>query len=273
MKTRNDFVSNSSSCSFVIALSESLPLNDFVDEVCDACLKHADDESEAYLAKQDGFNRAVLNYHLRASELLYLGCLDVGSIRTTYVKDDCKFEFMKKQIATGDFYQLSDSTLVENTDDKIVVDYEENICEIAIPTHNVESVTGVYLWDENDYSQDINRQSKAAAKIVEFAKKYSDYVSDYKMRNNSNTYFISRRTIWNTRALIAAGYKVELDEWMDLDKLEKLIVDNKCMLFSIRVNNGGDGVDDDALYSFGGWEGEDVLDNISGIEMLDSDTM
>ena len=41
----------------------------------------------------------------------------------------------------------------------------------------------------------------------------------------------------------------------------------------IRVNNGGDGVDEDALYTFGGWDGEDIFENMSGVQVLGGKTM
>ena len=116
------------------------------------------------------------------------------------------------------------------------------------------------------------KQKKAAKAIFDFAKNYSDAKTDYKCRSDSSTYFISRNTIWNTRALIAAGYNVELDDWMDLDKLDKMLQDGD-QIFGIRINNGGDGVDEDALFTFGGWDGEDVLDDINGVQVLDSETM
>ena len=94
----------------------------------------------------------------------------------------------------------------------------------------------------------------------------------FRSRYNSNTYFISRSTIWNTRALIAAGYEVELEKWMDLDKLDKML-QNDDKIFNIRVNNGGDGVAEDALFTFGGWDGEDVFENMSGVEVLGIETM
>ena len=72
--------------------------------------------------------------------------------------------------------------------------------------------------------------------------------------------------------MIAAGYNIELDDWMDLDKLDKMLQDGD-QIFSIRINNGGDGVDEDALFTFGGWDGEDVLDDINGVQVLDSETM
>ena len=126
-------------------------------------------------------------------------------------------------------------------------------------------------WND-DYKCDIEKQKNAAIEIVKFAKNYSDHKADYKSRYNSNTYFISRSTIWNTRALIAAGYEVELEKWMDLDKLDKML-QNGDKLVNIRVNNGGDGVAEDALFTFGGWDGEDVFENMSGVEVLGIETM
>ena len=270
MKTRDDFVSNSSSCSFVIAVNSSFPVNDFISQVCKNCLKHADDDDDrTFIAKQDEFNNVVLNFHLRASELLYLGELKVGNVQSVFTKDDEYFQCLKTRIAK---YELPfDERVIENNDDRIIIETDDIICGMAIPKHDVEHVTMEYHWN-NDYTCDIEKQKKAAKEIARFAKNYSDTKTDYKCRYDSNTYFISRNTVWNTRALIAAGYEVELDEWMDLDKLDSMLQNND-MLFGIRVNNGGDGVDEDALFTFGGWDGEDVFDGISGIEILDSETL
>ena len=271
MKTRNDFVSNSSSCSFVIAIRSSFPFNDFVSCVCKNCLKHAEEgfDNEAFLAEQNELNNAVLNFHLRASELLYLGSLKVGDAQTVITKDysffsDVKNDISRNALSFGD-------RVVENNDDRVVIEYDDRIDGMALQKHYVEHVTGEYHWD-NDYSCDIEKQKKVAEEIVEFAKNYSDSKTDYKCRSDSATYFISRTTIWNTRALIAAGYEVVLEDWMDLDKLDTML-QNGDKIFGIRVNNGGDGVDEDALYTFGGWEGEDVFDDISGAEVLYSETM
>ena len=59
---------------------------------------------------------------------------------------------------------------------------------------------------------------------------------------------------------------------MDLDKLDKML-QNGDKLVNIRVNNGGDGVAEDALFTFGGWDGEDVFENMSGVEVLGIETM
>ena len=270
MKTRIDFVSNSSSCSFVIAIGKNFPLNDFIKEACDGCLKHIDrDDNNLFTNKQDEFNNVVLNYHLRASELLYLGGLKIGPMQSVFTKDDEYFSYLKNDIAKQDV--SPDERVIENTDEKIVLEHDAIVYGMALPTHYVDYVTHEYHWND-DYKCDSEKQKNAAKAIFEFAKNYSDSRTDYKCRYDSSTYFISRTTIWNTRALIAAGYEVELEKWMDLDKLDKML-QNGDRLFNIRVNNGGDGVDEDALYTFGGWDGEDIFENINGVEVLDGETM
>ena len=242
MKIRNDFVSNSSSCSFVIALSAGFSLNDFVEKTTRGCLRHAEPNEVEFSQKQDEFNRAVLNYHLRASELLFLGSLRVDGI-------------------TRKIDMQNDPT-----------EFTDRIDEIAIKSGEMPYITQNYHFG-SDYFADPMKQAIAAAKIAEFAGYYSDYASiDYRARSNSDTYFISLNTIWNTRALIASGKDVVLDKWMDLDKLECMLKDG-IKIFKVHVNNGGDGVAEDALYTFGGWEGEDLFDDMTGIDMLYSETM
>ena len=117
------------------------------------------------------------------------------------------------------------------------------------------------------------KRAIAANKIIKFTRYYSDYAGiDRRAKSNSDTYFISLNTIWNTRALIAAGKDVVLDKWMDLDKLECMLKDGM-KIFKVRVNNSGSGVAEDALYTFGGREGEGLFNNITGIDLLYLETM
>lgn len=270
MKTRIDFVSNSSSCSFIVSIGKNFPLNDFINGACEGCLKHADEDDDiVFVNQQTEFNNAVLNYHLRASELVYLGGLSIGAVQSVYTKDDEYFPYVKKDISLQN--RSSDERIIENTDDKIVIEYDDVVYGMAIPKHEMDYITMEYHWNDN-YAIDIEKQKKAAKAILDFAKNYSDAKTDYKCRYDSNTYFISRSTIWNTRALIAAGYNVELEDWMDLDKLDKMLQDGD-QIFGIRVNNGGDGVDEDALFTFGGWDGEDIFEDMNGVEVLNSETM
>ena len=273
MKTRNDFVSNSSSCSFVIVLPAGFSLNNFVEQTAIGCLRHAEPNEVEFSQKQDELNRAVLNYHLRASELLFLGSLRVDDItrRINRQDDPAEFDRVKTMIAAGHFC-WDDSEVVSSDENVIILKFIDRVGEIAIKSSEMSYITGNYHW-RSDYSTDPGQQKDAAKKIMEFTKLYSDHSHiDYKARSNSDTYFISRDTIWNTRALMAAGKDVVLDKWMDLDKLEDMLKDGT-KIFKIHVNNGGDGVAEDALYTFGGWEGEDLFNNMTGIDLLYSETM
>lgn len=272
MKIRNDFVSNSSSCSFVIALSAGFSLNDFIEKTARGCLRHAEPNEVEFSQKQDELNQAVLNYHLRASELLFLGSLSVDGItrKIDRQNDPAEFDRVKRLINAGGYYE--NSKVVSEDENSIILAFTDRVEEIAVKSGEMPYITQNYYFG-SDYSADPMKQAITAAKIAEFAGYYSDYARiDYRARSNSDTYFISLNTIWNTRALIAAGKDVVLDKWMDLDKLESMLKDG-IKIFKVHVNNGGDGVAEDALYTFGGWEGEDLFDDMTGIDMLYSETM
>lgn len=273
MKTRNDFVSNSSSCSFVIALPAGFSLINFVEQTARGCLRYAGPNEVEFSQKQDELNRAVLNYHLRASELLFLGSLRIDDITRKIDKqnDPAEFDHVKYMIASGHFCG-GDSEVVSSDESAIVLKFADLVDEIAVKSGEMPYITGNYHW-RSDYSADPMEQAAVAARITEFAKYYSDCAGiDYKARSNSDTYFISLNTIWNTRALLAAKKDLTLDKWMDLDKLEGMLKDGT-KIFKVHVNNGGDGVAEDALYTFGGWEGEDLFSNMTGIDLLYSETM
>lgn len=68
----------------------------------------------------------------------------------------------------------------------------------------------------------------------------------------SDLFEITLNTVLNTKDLIAAGKKVCLDKWIDLDDLEKRIRNGE-RIFHIRMNQGGDGISHTAIYAIGGW--------------------
>ena len=258
MKMRNDFVSNSSSCSFVIVVDKGFEIDDLVSEICTACLAHADGDDAEYASRCSKMNHIVLDYHLNMSELLFLGTLNIGKKQCNV---DKKNEF--------DLELNEDERIVEENDSSLTIEYNNIAGNITVSSYYMDYVTGAYHWN-NDYSCKEEEQKKAAELIVDFAKTTSEM--DYKASRNSNTYAITRNSIWNTRALIAAGYEVELEQWMDLDTLEERIKSGD-KIFVVHVNNGGDGESDDAVYSYGGWDGEDVFNNISNVEVIYSEVM
>ena len=82
-------------------------------------------------------------------------------------------------------------------------------------------------------------------------------------------YQITKDTIDNTRNLISQGYKVELEEWEDLDRLDAKL-DSGESIFYVRIAHSGDGYGDFYIYCE---DGADGIDGVSGIEVLTSDCL
>lgn len=267
MKIRNDFVSNSSSCSYVIAIADEsiYPLDDLICDIADNCLVGSDDSYS--WAKQDVENKAVLNFHWRMTECVYLGMLLAGYHRDTYVKGkDDMFNAVMSDAKTGKITN-DGSKAVSVSDIEITVDWSNNVyCPVAF-SNRIDSITHVYMWEDKDYAK-TDEYKKAADSIAKWANAMSDNEGSYLNKFSSDTYFISRKTIWNTRALIASGYNVKLDPWMDLDKLET-ILKNGNRILALRVSNGGDGSSYDNVYAYNEWSSE-PFEGLTGIDILNS---
>lgn len=263
MKIRVDFVSNSSSCSFILSAPGGY-LNRVVGAIADGCLAHAD-EDDSFTEKQDEFNRAVLGYCWRANECLFLGAMTAGYRRARYEKGDRLFEAVRGDLDAQRLCAGDGEKLVSRTDDAIEIDWPEHVSCPVVPTHDMDYLTGVYIFKDEEYD-DASKYGQAAEGIRKLLAEKRGRLRE------SATYFISRRTIWNTRALLASGAELSLDGWMDLDALEEKLKNGGALL-ALRINQGGDGVDDDSVYSFGGWDGLDAARAAEGVEILYSETM
>ena len=275
MKTRSEFVSNSSSCSFVVAIpsEDKYKFKDFVKDVVKDCAANKDEKSEMTkeaLDKLNAFNARNLDYHLNSSELLFLGTLRANDKQYTVVRPDlndkkyaageCDYNYdtklfnkLQKDIKKKSFGKDTGEKLVEAAEDKVTISYPVYASSIAFPALDMEYFTGHY--DFADPAKETKKDRKHAAEqiinLVNFIMNTKD--SDLYHFINTNTYFISKRTIWNTRALLESKADLAFDEWEDLDALEKRL-DEGQRLFVIRQNNGGDGWDSDAVYALGGWD-------------------
>lgn len=265
MKIRIDFVSNSSSCSFILSAPGGY-LNRVVGAIADGCLAHADeDEKGPFMGKQDEFNRAVMAYHWRASECLFLGTMTAGYRRVKYEKGDNAFDAVAKDLSAQQICSGSGEKLVSRTDDAVEIDWPEYVSCPVVPTHDMDYLTGVYMFKDDEYDN-TSKYGRAAEGIRKLLAESRGRLRESAM------YFISRRTIWNTRALLASGAELSLDGWMDLDALDEKLKNGGALL-ALKINQGGDGVDDDSVYSFGGWDGLDAARAAADVEILYSETM
>lgn len=275
MKIRIDFVSNSSSCSFVVAISNEAQykLNDFIKDIVKDCATCKDTDyriDKEEIKKLNVFNTRNLEYHLNSSELLFLGTLKLcdktytvtrpnpKNYSTDNIIDEYKyklgsFERLQKDIKKESFGKETGEKVIEANDDHIVISYPVYASGIAFPSMNMTSFTCHYHWI--DPSQEKKEDRKHAAKrimqLMNMIKGY-DY-GDLYYFINTHTYFISKETIWNTRALLENNAELIFEKWEDLDALEKRLNEGQ-RLFVIRQNNGGDGWDNDAIYALGGWD-------------------
>ena len=79
MKIRSDYVSNSSSSSFVVVLPKDYNQDDFIDDVVRACSDDKDgDYDDEFVEKLNKFNRRNLDFCMNSYELLFIGELEVG---------------------------------------------------------------------------------------------------------------------------------------------------------------------------------------------------
>ena len=290
MKTRNDYVSNSSSCSFVVAIeNEKLyRFKDFVRDIVKDCSSYSYDEdmSREQIKKLNEFNSRNLNYHLKSSELLFLGELKIkdhtyqvchpcekdknyNSVEE-YQHDVYMFNSLKKDISNPNFGKDTGEKIVESTETSIAISYPVYASGISMPSTEMEHFTRHYSFcnQSNETSDDRKFAAKSILDLMNHIDNPDD--SELHMFINTSTYFISKNTIWNTRAMLENGAKLTFEKWEDLDDFDKRL-DNDQRLFVIRQNHGGNGWSNDAVYALGGWNAK--FGEKASVEVLHSECM
>jgi hypothetical protein len=228
MKIRTDYVSNSSSSSFIVVCDADYSKKELIDDLTVASVARVDEYTKDWVDNYKDHNFSVLNYRLNMVE-----CLFIGSIK--YHSDEYDWD-----------------------------EYITNPIALKSDIHYIIQQYCDYDIDMSDKSK-YKEIAENIMKYVESLKKLDGFNHYSQLRGE--TCFISKRTIKNTRALLEADVGLILPKWADLDKLEQMLNDGKKIL-SIDIHQGGDGMDEVSLYALGGWEGLGIISENKRLEII-----
>jgi len=270
---RNDFVSNSSSSSYVISFSKELPIKDFITQLCKNCKNPKDGYAE--LTKR---NKASLEYHLLYSRLLFLGeiylkdtSFDMDRNKCPkYDSEDywkCQFDDLykriKKNAKNGKYtsfdteYEIVNDTLIHSIthvyESGPILDIYNRNCHFEPPsTDNLE-------WKKQRDKDIISELKKL------LLNNYKTYLYACQNPYGSEIYMIDKKTVEFTEFLLANGLKMRFEKWENLNKIKKLLDEGENII-GLVISHSGDGMDIDRVYDE--TEKQDPFENIP-IQILD----
>ena len=290
MKTRTDFVSNSSSCSFIIAVNSTYDIESLAKDIAAATVNK---KSEWHDPKLKSRNENILKFCMSTNQLAWLGGVVIGKEVRTYTLDtfidlydgnsseECmemaksawndEVKHVKK--ATKSPKKCADWELKEYgnskyDEDKDEITRDEDICIYApvISNHDMEYEYSHGIFEVHEASTNDKHalESRRVNHIVKTAKKL--WRSKGIDVQRPDIYQITKHTIENTRSLIAAGYKIDFDEVginKNIDELEQMI-DAGDKIFYIRQAYSGDGYGETYIYC------EDEAKGISEVQGIET---
>lgn len=267
MKIRQDFVSNSSSSSYVVAIDFSkYDVDLFVKKVCDKCTGRPDGAKRRRVSDDVGLaNEAVLRQGLM-SECLYLGNPVIGRIKERWRRGE---EYDHRMIKPGEtdectpFKDLTErdwrlppgETVTHIDDDTIEYEFDEKLpAWLSIPRSIMSERIRKYDWFYTEDKSLAGTGVKARARrIIEYAKQKE---REKIKRSEPEVFCITKNTTKNTRDLMAAGYKISFkspialsNELMSkfLDEIDARIAAGETFIYAV-AGDSGEGRDDNRLF-------------------------
>lgn len=267
MKIRLDFVSNSSSSSYIVAIDFSkYDVNLFIKKVCDKCIGLQDDAKRSRIQDDIRFaNEAVLRQGLM-SECLYLGNPVIGRIKERWRRGENYDHRMIKPGETDEYTPFKDLTENEWTlspgetvtfidDDTIEYEFDEVLpAWLSVPrsimSERIRKYNPFYTEGESLVGNGVKARTK---RIIEYAKQKEH---EKIKRSEPEVFCITKNTTKNTRDLMTVGYKISFifpiamsNELMSkfLDEIDARIAAGETFIYAV-AGDSGERRDDNRLF-------------------------
>lgn len=292
MKVRNDFVSNSSSCSFVIAVNKEYDVSDLAKDIAKACSNPKSEYHHKDLVKH---NNRILDFCFHTYELAFLGSWKLRTEEKVFTKEEyvsqyviddlpehekilCvesgenswkdhleQIEKVKKPNADKYLKKLYSRDFVD-ADGKLHMFNDVYASNCVLDTGKMKYELSRYGYDTDDTEDTVSMRRESLKKIAE------EHVRSENLQLISlpsiQCYAITMNTVKNTRDLLNAGYDLELEKYENLKKIEKRLTEGQ-KLFALNIGHDGDGWNNYNIYCEDGANG---LDDVAA-EILDSEPM
>lgn len=267
MKIRGDFVSNSSSSSYVVAIDFSkYDINLFVKKVCDKCTGLPDEAKKRRIPDDVRLaNEAVLRQGLM-SECLYIGNPVVGRIKERWRRGEEYDHRMVKPGETDEYTPFKDLTehgwtlppgeTVTFVDaDTIEHEFDEELpawlsAPRSVMSERIRKYDSVYTDDRSLAGNGVKARTR---RVIEYARQKE---REKIKRGEPDVFCITKNTVKNTRDLMAAGFGISFkypikssNEILSrfLDEIDARLTAGETFIYAV-AGDGGEGRDDNRLF-------------------------